>query len=451
MLRRMVALGMLLALLLPTCDSLQLAKLRAPGTRLSVSALTAELPDERARVPDERLLLGAAFLQSSCFGVIAQALPTALMQQQGLASAAMTLGQLASASAAAELCLSGTFGKISDAIGRKPLLLASPAVAVIARAAVVVAGPHVPVLIGARFFTSLAVPMYWLSFQAAIADVWGTNTTKLAVLGSRVQAAMGLGYAVSSALGGVLAARDVRFAYAASCLLGAGVVASVGLGLRETLAPAKRRPLTKLALASTVQNPLLFISLFRRGALMSRLSLLLLVHAAVNGMGDLWQVLARELRGWGAAQCGQFAAVAGLASMGGTLLTSPGMAWLGKRGFTVAASASSAGASLVLGHATTTPAAFAGVAPMALGAGKTQPITARVTTLAEEMGVPQGQLAAERSTLNAFVRVLAPSIYAALYTFGASRGVVALPFYFSAALMALAATLALSVPKHQWQ
>ena len=36
---------------------------------------------------------------------------------------------------------------------------------------------------------------------------------------------------------------------------------------------------------------------------------------------NLLQVMARELRDWGPSQCGQFASVAGLASMTGTLLT----------------------------------------------------------------------------------------------------------------------------------
>ena len=115
---------------------------RAPGPKLVAAA---EADHSSAAEPNQRMLLGAAFLQSSCFGVIAQALPSAIMQQQGLASAAMTLGQLASASACAELLLSGTFGKISDAVGRKPLLIASPAVAVAARSVVIFVGPQVGV------------------------------------------------------------------------------------------------------------------------------------------------------------------------------------------------------------------------------------------------------------------------------------------------------------------
>ena len=40
-----------------------------------------------------------------------------------------------------------------------------------------------------------------------------------------------------------------------------------------------------------------------------------------------------------------------------------------------------------------------------LGAGKAQPVSARIVNLATQAGVPQGALAAERSTLNAIVKV----------------------------------------------
>ncbi len=161
-------------------------------------------------------------------------------------------------------------------------------------------------------------------------------------------------------------------------------------------------------------------------------------------------MLARELRGWGAAQCGRFAAVAGIASMLGTLLTGPSIRRLGARGHTVAATTSSAAASLVLGQATSNAVAFSGVLPMALGAGKGQATSARITNLGEELRVPQGVLAAERNTLNALIKVVAPSLYAWLFAFGARRGILGLPFYSTAALMCVSAAIAASIPRRYW-
>ena len=57
-------------------------------------------------------------------------------------------------------------------------------------------------------------------------------------------------------------------------------------------------------------------------------------------------------------------------------------------------------------------------------------------------GLAQGQLAAERNTLNAIIKVIAPSLYAWLFSLGARRGLLGLPFYSTAALMLVSAAVA---------
>ena len=141
------------------------------------------------------IVFAVAFLMSGCFGVIAQALPAALMRSGSSANAATTLGTLGSVSALVEVMLSNSFGKVTDAIGRKPVLILAPALAVAARATVVV-WPVLPVLLGARFCTTLVVPLFWLAFSSSLADLYGRSSTSLAIVNSRVAACMGLGYAV---------------------------------------------------------------------------------------------------------------------------------------------------------------------------------------------------------------------------------------------------------------
>jgi hypothetical protein len=287
--------------------------------------------------------------------------------------------------------------------------------------------------------------MYWLSYQALLADCYGRNATQLAIVGSRVQASMGLGYAISSLVGGPLAARDIRLAYAASSFLGCCVLTALSIGVRETL-PVERR----VAFKWSGSSPLSFVRLFRRTRLFAKLNVVVLLQSLTNGMGDLWQVLARELRGWGAAQCGRFAAVAGIASMLGTLLTGPSIRRLGARGHTVASTSASAVASIVLGQATSDPIAYSGVVPMAVGAGKAQATSARITNLGDEMGVPQGQLSAERNTLNAIIKVIAPSLYAWLFAFGSTHSILGLPFYSTSVLLLCSAAVAATIPKESW-
>lgn len=416
-----------------------------PSPSILLSA--REQQAEQRVPPSTALLCVTAGLQSACFGCIGTALPPAL-RASGLdsTSVAMLLGRLGSASALAEVLLSGSFGKLADAIGRKPILVAAPLVTVFARAAVV-ALPSLPILLGARLCSTLVVPIFWLAFQASWADLYGKNATELAVLSSRVRASMGLGYALSSIAGGALAARNIRYAYACSCALGCCVALLTALGMRETLPDGRRVPFTWGA----GFNPLSFLALFQRSALAARLNLVVVLQSLTNGMGDLWQVMARELRGWGAAQCGNFAAMVGISTIFGNLVSGPSLRRLGPRRHTVMTTASSACASTMLGGATSDAAALAAVAPIALGASRDQATSARIVNhLGEELGVPQGQLAAERNALNALIKVIAPSLYAWLFTVGASRGIVGLPFYCTATLLAASAVMAASIPIDAW-
>lgn len=419
-----------------------LASAASPGQPIDDQTNDA---DNKAPPPTPLLMLVVG-LQSACFGCIGTTLPPAL-STAGMepAAIAILLGQIGSASAFAEVMFSNSFGKLADAIGRRPILLFAPVITAVARALVVV-DPSIPVLIGVRFLTALAVPIYWLALHASNADSYSNSATKLAIIGSRIQAAMGLGYAISSIFGGWLAGMDIRLAYAASAFLGSIVFLLHWFFWKETLPVKSRVPFRWSGM-----SPLSFVQLFRRGTLSARLNGVVLLHSITNGMGDIWQVIARELRGWGAAQCGRFAALAGIASMVGTLLVGPSIRLLGARGHTVASSVASSACALTLAHATSNAMAVGAVVPMALGSGKGQAVSARIVNLGAEAGVPQGQLSAERQTLNALVRVAAPSLYAALFAFGATHGVLGLPFYTTALLLLLSASLAYSIPAVLWQ
>ena len=64
---------------------------------------------------------------------------------------------------------------------------------------------------------------------------------------------------------------------------------------------------------------------------------------------------------------------------------------------------------------------------------------------APSLGVPQGQLSAERNALNALIKVVAPTLYATLFTFGSKRGAIGLPFFVTSALLASSALLAATI------
>ena len=254
------------------------------ATPVQSSAVSAQ-ENEPPSPPPLLLLVFIVALQSACFGVIGTALPPALAASGlGPAAVALLLGKLGSASAFCEVLLSSSFGKLADAIGRKPILVMAPAITVLARLLVVVS-PTLPVLIGVRLLTALAVPIYWLAFQAMMADSYGRNATSFASATAFTSAGLGLGYAASVLLGGWLAAIDIRYAYAASCTLGCCVLSCHIFALPETLPMHRRVPFRWQG-----SSPASFLRLFRRSALSFKLNTVVVLQSLTNGMGDLWQV-----------------------------------------------------------------------------------------------------------------------------------------------------------------
>ena len=71
--------------------------------------------------------------------------------------------------------------------------------------------------------------------------------------------------------------------------------------------------------------------------------------------------------------------------------------------------------------------------------------SARIVNIGTSLGVPQGQLSAERNALNALIKVVAPTLYATLFTFGSKRGAIGLPFFVTSALLASSALLAATI------
>ena len=119
---------------------------RPTRSRELVASASEASEDSSPKPPSVLLLMSVAGLQSGCFGCIGTALPPAL-RASGLDPSAvpLLLGRLGSASALCEVLLSNSFGKLSDAIGRKPIMLAAPAITVLARSMVVLL-PTLPVL-----------------------------------------------------------------------------------------------------------------------------------------------------------------------------------------------------------------------------------------------------------------------------------------------------------------
>jgi DHA1 family tetracycline resistance protein-like MFS transporter len=202
--------------------------------------LTAESSHPGAGKHTENFILLTVFLDMVGLGLIWPILPR-MIEQVGhtdLAGAALIGGWLYFVYAAMQFLLGPTIGNLSDAFGRRPVLLIS------------VAGLGIDFLL-----TGFAPNLWWLFLGRLIAGICGASyTTANACLTDitapdqrakafgRIGAAFGLGFIVGPGIGGLLGELGVRVPFFAA---GAVSILNVLYGyfvLPETLVPENRRP-----------------------------------------------------------------------------------------------------------------------------------------------------------------------------------------------------------------
>ena len=179
-------------------------------------------------------------LDTMGFGLIIPVLPT-LVSQLGnvpLDRAATVGGALIMAYAMAQFLFSPVIGGLSDAHGRRPVLLVSMAGF---SASMLVAGfaTSLWMLFAGRILAGVTGASYSTA-TAYMADV--TPPEKRAQTFGLIGVAFGLGFIIGTAVGGLLGGLDIRWPFFASAAL-AGVNILMGLFLLpESLPPERRRP-----------------------------------------------------------------------------------------------------------------------------------------------------------------------------------------------------------------
>ena len=167
-------------------------------------------------------------------------------------------------------------------------------------------------------------------------------------------------------------------------------------------------------------------------------------------MGDTWQVFSRELRGWGAAECGLFGSLSGAGAMVASLLSRRSVKTLGTRGHTLAATGSVMLTDLALATGSSSMA-FAALAPNWVGRTQGMAVSARTMQVGAALGMGQGALAGDRQNLHSMLKVIGPTLYGYLFAYGCEIGVPALPFLFAAATALVTELLVLVSPRLLWK
>jgi MFS transporter, DHA1 family, tetracycline resistance protein len=302
------------------------------------------------------------------------------------------------------------WGRLSDRVGRRPVLMASMAAAALAYFWLGFA-TQLGMVFGARAFAGICAGNI-AAAQAYIADV--TPPEKRARGMGMIGAAFGLGFIIGPVIGGVVAGSDLKTAdLQTPGLIAAGLSATALLGvvvlLQESLSTAARGRETRgrfAALRAAVGQPIL-------GRL---LAVFFLVILAFSGMETTFAWWAIDQFGWGPRPIGFVFFYVGLlsATMQGGLI-GPLTRRFGEERLMLGGLVLIGLGLLVLPFAREVPMLVVAVTLLAVGMGAMQPT---LNSLISRRASPeqQGEVLGVAQSVGALSRVLGPIVAGALFS-----------------------------------
>jgi DHA1 family tetracycline resistance protein-like MFS transporter len=350
-------------------------------------------------------------LDTMGFGLIIPVLPTLVSELGGvpLDRAATVGGALIMTYAMAQFLFSPVIGGLSDAHGRRPVLLVSMAGFA---ASMLVAGfaTSLWMLFAGRILAGITGASYSTA-TAYMADV--TPPDKRAQTFGLIGVAFGLGFIVGPAVGGLLGGIDIRWPFFASAAL-AGLNILMGLFLLpESLPPERRR-----AFDWRRANPVGSVrQISRLGGSLRRFAVAyFLWMLAIQVLHGMWAYIAAYRYSWSPTGIGTSLAFVGvLAVIVNGLLVRRSVKAFGEWRTLLIGIASGTAGYLVQIFATTPQLAYAALTVGALG-GLTVPALQALMT---EQATPetQGELQGALATIAASTVIMGPIIFSQLFAF----------------------------------
>jgi len=262
-------------------------------------------PNPRRQAPVLAVLFLVVFINLVGFGLVVPLLP---FFAQSLDAQAWQITLMFSAYSLGQFFAEPFWGRLSDRIGRKPVLLitlAANAIGYLALAFV----PNIWLAIAVRLFTGLGAGNI-STVQGYIADV--TPPAERAGRMGMIGAAFGLGFIVGPGLGGLLAQPQMgHLGYQLPIFVAAALAALAAVGvlvfLKESRAkadPATPRPAFLAGLKDARANPVV-----------SRVLLVTLIYmAGFSAMESVFGLWAEDRYAWGAREVGLSFMVVGIVS-----------------------------------------------------------------------------------------------------------------------------------------
>lgn len=375
------------------------------------------------------------------FGIIVPVLPQLVSElgQVDLSEAAGIGGWIIMAYALTQLFFAPILGGLSDAYGRRPVLLVSTGGFAV-NMLIIAFAPNLWLLFLARALAGITGASVSTA-NAYLADI--TPPERRAQTFGLIGVIFGVGFALGPAIGGLIGEFNPRWPFLAAAAL-AGVNLVLGLFLLpESLAPEKRRPFNWRR--SNVLGSLHRIS--RLGGHLRRFAIVyFLWYLALQSMFGIWSYIAAYRYQWSSSGIGLSLMVSGaMAILVNGLLVKRSVNWLGEWRTARLGLALGFVAFLLLFFAGSPELAYAGIIVHALG-GLTVPSLQALMTQRMQAD-SQGELQGALTTLAAITIIIGPPLLAHIFEIFTGANPPAhlpgMPFALSA-LLALAALLLLS-------
>lgn len=406
------------------------------SSRLGSSSSEESL--SKAENRNSSALYASSFLIVLGNALVAFSPAPALMKELGTASATKVLSTLASTAAVLQIIFAPMIGSLMDSVGRKPVFLIA-LLSLIAVNSAVAVNPTIPFISAAKVVGSFCVGIFFLTTQTILSDITSAQPEKLSSAMGIQLSLTSLGFLCGAVGAGQLAGKGLRVPYRTSAIvIGLGAIISATL-LGETLLPSKRVDRTEV---KRFRSPFASFKLFRYKELRV-LVFLLLLSTMPTFMGEVFQVFAKAEWNLEAKNYASFVALFGVIGILGNVVGSVLVRKLGIKTFTAMATLSSL--CVPIGAATfqfrgTVIGAFIGF----LSSAQSLAIGAALVSEGSKLGIPQGRLAGDRSSLYALIKVIAPVWYSLLYVQGKKlTGLNFLPFVFNITIALIAFSLSM--------
>lgn len=381
-------------------------------------------------------------LDAMGIGLILPVMPDLIREVSGgdLAQAAIWGGLLSTAFAVMQFLFAPIVGSLSDAIGRRPVLLVSMVVMALDYVLMAVAGSLWLLLVG-RIIGGITAATHSTA-QAYIADI--SDPAQKAANFGLLGAGFGAGFVLGPILGGVLAEFGTRAPFWAAAGLSAANAVLGYMVLRETVTDRTRR-----AFSWANTNPFrTFRVIAELPGLRALLGVFFLFHLATAVYPVIWSYFTAQRFGWSPGLIGVSLAVYGISlALVQGLLVRPAIRLLGDRRTVIWGFAVEVVALVVIGFLTSGWWLLALIPLSALGAIGTPALQGIASRAVPDDR--QGALQGVMTSLTSVAMILAPltltQVFAVFSGPAAPVYLPGAPFLAAAVLMALSLGLFLRI------